>query len=381
MIVQAISDIADLAPYRHRWNALAGECPFRSWAWLSNWWKHYNAHHRLQVLLVAPEAVPCSSDCTRDRGLPHPDQLLAILPAYVEKSRQRGRVLRLLGDGEVCSEHLDLLCENQHAAEASGALAEHLTADPAGWDVIQFSTVVENNRNLGELVQKLTTRGCLVDRRAGANLWSIPLPGSWEEFLAMQSKSHRKQLRQLTSRVLETKRAQWIEVRDHSQFDSAWEVLIDLHQRRRQSLGEPGCFSSPRWANFHREVALELLAANQLRLSYLQLDHRPVAVEYHLADSNATYAYQGGIEPAQLDAEPGQLSLILCIERAIAAGQQRLELLRGDEPYKPHWRAEATPTSDLEIVAPRASARWRHYSWSSLRRASRMVRQFANLLS
>jgi CelD/BcsL family acetyltransferase involved in cellulose biosynthesis len=156
--------------------------------------------------------------------------------------------------------------------------------------------------------------------------------------------------------------------------------LIDLHQRRRQSLDEPGCFASPPWANFHREVALELLNAGQLRLSILELDGRPVAAEYHLASADATYAYQGGIDPERCEDEPGQLSLILCIERALAQRHQRFELLRGDEPYKPHWRAEPTSTSDVEIVSPRTLSRWRNYSFNGLRRAGRLVRQFTNLL-
>ena len=168
---------------------------------------------------------------------------------------------------------------------------------------------------------------------------------------------------------------------DHATFDKAWEILIDLHQRRRQSLGEPGCFASPAWANFHREVALELLTAGTLRLSVLELDGRPVAAEYHLAGSDATYAYQGGIDPDCTADEPGQLSLILCIERAITERHRRFELLRGDEPYKPHWRATPTATCDIEVVSPRTLARWRHFSWNGLRRAGRLVRHFASLLS
>jgi CelD/BcsL family acetyltransferase involved in cellulose biosynthesis len=381
MIVLSVNNVADLAPYRQRWDELAGDCPFRSWAWLTTWWKHYATDHELHVLLVFDDWPACQSSDSCRVDLPNPETLVAILPMYIESSHTRGRVLRLLGDGEVCSEHLDLICDKSHVAEAAQSIARHLLACAERWDTIQFTTLAEANRNFDALVQEFAVSECQVDRDPGMNLWSIPLPASWDDFLAMQSKSHRKQLRQLKNRILESNRARWIDVRDHDEFDRAWEVLIDLHQRRRQSLGERGCFASPAWANFHREVALELLAAGQLRLSVLELDGRPIAAEYHLASETATYAYQGGIDPDHIADEPGQLSLILCIERAIAAGHERFELLRGDEPYKPHWRAVPTATSDIEIVSPRALARWRHYSWSGLRRAGRWVRQVANLLS
>jgi CelD/BcsL family acetyltransferase involved in cellulose biosynthesis len=381
MLVQIVNNVADLAPYQQRWDELAGDCPFRSWTWLSSWWKHYGADHKLQVLLVTDEPLPCGTDKSCQVRPPAPEKVIAIFPAYITTSHTRGRTLRLLGDGEACSEHLDLLCHRDQAAEASRLLASFLIAQANDWDSIQLSTVSEADLNLGPLVRELAVSGCTTKRSVGMNLWTIPLPASWEDFLAMQSKSHRKQLRQLKSRVLESPRACWYEVNEHATFDTTWEILIDLHQRRRQSLGEPGCFASPAWANFHREVALELMTAGKLRLSILELDHRPVAAEYHLAGGDSTFAYQGGIDPDRVADEPGQLSLIRCIERAIADRHQRFELLRGDEPYKPHWRAVPTATCDVEIVSPRVWARWRHYSWSSLRRAGRLVRQFANLLS
>lgn len=380
MIAQTIHQIADLTTYQQRWDELAGDCPFRTWSWLTTWWKHYGKSFDLCILLVGEESTAYETDTNCQPRPPVPENVVAILPAYIETTHARGRVLRLLGDGEVCSEHLDLLCDDARVAEVVKTLADFLIARAESWDAIQVTTLAEKDRHLGQLVHELDKRHH-VHRCPGMNLWSIPLPSTWDDFLAMQSKSHRKQLRQLKSRVLETDRVCWIEVHDQAAFERAWEVLIDLHQRRRQSLDEPGCFASPDWANFHRDVALEMLATGRLQLSILELDGCPIAAEYHLAGRDATYAYQGGIDPNHVADEPGQLSLILCLERAIAAGHKRFELLRGDEPYKPHWRAQPTATSDIDIISPRTWAYWRHYSWSSVRRAGRLVRQFANLLS
>jgi hypothetical protein len=382
MLVRQILNIDDLAPFHASWDELAGDCPFRCWTWLTTWWKHYGIGRTLSVLLVyEDDNSSCSADVTCRNQAPPAEQLVAILPLYIDHSHTQGSVLRLMGDGEVCSEHLDLMCVPSELDVASQALAEYLVAHADEWDAIKLTALAEGTRNLDSLLVALTMAGCELNRTAGVNCWSIPLPANWEEFLAMQSKSHRKQIRQLKSRVLESPRATAYEVSNFREFDEAWEILIDLHQRRRLSLGEPGCFASPQWANFHREVALELLNQGRLRLSVVELDGEPIAADYHLAGNHAIYAYQGGIDPERRDDEPGQLSMILCIERAIAAGCTRFELLRGDEPYKAHWRAEATPTSDIEVIAPRTLAKLRHYSWNGLRRAGRLVRQFTNLLS
>ena len=123
-----------------------------------------------------------------------------------------------------------------------------------------------------------------------------------------------------------------------------WSTFINDVGR---SLGEPGCFASRVFHEFHHEVAGRLLERGQLRVSWMELDGSPAAAEYHVADTKATYAYQGGVDPDRLDEEPGRLSTILCLRAAIEEGHTQIDFLRGDEPYKAHWRA--TPRSDLRL--------------------------------
>ena len=102
-----------------------------------------------------------------------------------------------------------------------------------------------------------------------------------------------------------------------------------------------------------------MLDRGQLRMSWLELDGTSAAAEYHFADSQATYAYQGGVDPDRLAEEPGRLSTILCLQRAMREGHKCLDFLRGDEPYKAHWRAEARATYDYRVVPNRRLARLR----------------------
>jgi CelD/BcsL family acetyltransferase involved in cellulose biosynthesis len=102
------------------------------------------------------------------------------------------------------------------------------------------------------------------------------------------------------------------------------------------------------------------LAEGRLHLSLLELDGEPVAIDYALQDpvgkgSNAVYAYQGGISAAGLQADAGHLSFLAVARAAMESGRTRLDLLRGDEPYKLSWGAKRRPSYTLH-ARPRDTA-------------------------
>jgi CelD/BcsL family acetyltransferase involved in cellulose biosynthesis len=283
-----------------------------------------------------------------------------------------------LGDGEVCSDHLGLLSACAESAGEAEAIAA-CVAQRDDWDLLDFAAVDEDDAATTQFHEALID--CTTSRLITDRSWAIDLPPNWEAFLAMQSKSHRKQLRQLHRRVLESDHAQWRLAQSPSEFGGAWATLVDLHQRRRQSLGQPGCFSSTTWAAFHWDVAQRLLTDGRLRLSTLELQGKPIAAEYHLAGDRTTFAYQGGVDPDRLADEPGQLSTICSIKRAIDEGHRRFDLLRGDEPYKAHWRAVPRQAVRLIAVPGRMWPAVRHRTWQATREFARAARQVTGFFS
>jgi len=398
MQVKCVQQWDRLAPLASQWDQLAGACPFRGWSWLSNWWRYYGdmrsdlpsngglrPDRELYVLLVFDDLKPRNPSVSHNHGVgadsavgerPGKQRLVAIVPCYLERTITRGRVLRLLGDGEVCVDHLSILLDLSRVDEHQviSALATYLENNEADWDLLEFFGLEASDTTMGRLFAKMAQRGCLVRNLAGPQRWSVSLPESWELFLARHSKSHRKQLRRLQSRVLETDRAVWHMAQSDRQLETGWECLVDLHQRRRRSLGQPGCFASPRFASFHRKVTACLLAEGKLQLSWLELDGEPVAAEYMVTGNAISYAYQGGLSPERIKESPGQLALICSIQQAIASGHRQFDFLRGDEPYKAHWRAEPHATLQVRVVPPRLGARWRYRSWSHMRQAGQWMR-------
>lgn len=347
MTVDVLQSVEAIASIAQQWNRLAWACPMRSYDWLEAWWRHYQPGGRPMVLAV------------RDgRG-----RLAGLAPWRVEVSPHRGRVIRWLGDGRACSDHLSLLVDRQ---EETAAVAERLVAflleSASDWDLLRLDDCDAGDPCLSALVDQLACRGMKAAERNAGACWAIDLPADWESFLAMQSKSHRKQLRRADRNHLQAGHCRWRMVADTEQLAEVWPVLVDLHQRRRRSLGEPGCFACARFAAFHAEVSQRLLDRGQLRLSVLELHGRPAAAEYHFAGTDTVFAYQGGVDPERLEDGPGQLSMIAAVRRAIEERARVFDLLRGDEPYKPHWRATPRPTCDLRVASPRRSAAARAYA-------------------
>ena len=108
----------------------------------------------------------------------------------------------------------------------------------------------------------------------------------------MVSKGHRKKPAGPIATLFQTGRAVLRTVENCEQLDPAMDVLIDLHQKRRQMLGEPGCFASPRFTAFHREVAQRLLAGRPIATPNAGTRRTDGGRGYQLASQGVTYVYQ-----------------------------------------------------------------------------------------
>jgi CelD/BcsL family acetyltransferase involved in cellulose biosynthesis len=367
MRIVRFTDLAELKPYADAWDELAHGVPFRTWTWMSCWWRHY-ATARPSALYVLG---------VFDRA----DRLVGVAPWYMSRSSTWGRVIQWLGSGEVCSDYLDVLCRPADVDVVAESLAQWLAdrrcagaRGPDAWDLARWTAVDAQSPVAPRIAGHLERLGCLVNLRDGPRCWRLELPTQWEAYHALLSKSHRKQVRRLERNVLDTGRVRLHSTESMAQWSAAMSVLVDLHGRRRNELGQRGCFVAPRFAAFHHEVSAALLRRGQCELHWLELDGRPVAAEYHLLGNGVAYAYQAGVLPEALDCEPGKLITIALLRRAVERGYREFDFLRGDEPYKAHFRAQARPTREFRVAPPNRAARWRLQLWAAGSRVRQWMR-------
>lgn len=341
------------------WNRLAGDPPCRRWDWLEPWWRHYRKPgDELFVLAVHDEDDKC----------------MGIAPWYISRSLRHGRVIRFLGSGDVYSDYLTIFSTPEQASSVAEDISEFLCDQAAGeWDMIELSGVPAADSAVTALVAKLSERELVVHQQQGENCWRLPLPGDWESYVKRLSKTRRERTRQIVRTLFDTGRVQSRQVVDASLLPRYFDLLVDLHQKRRCELGQRGCFADSRFRSYHREVIERFFASGRLRLRCAELDGRPIAIEYGLVGGSVIYFYQSGIETDLLAERPGWIGTIASLRAGIAEGFQAYDFMRGDEPYKSSWRAEPHPTVDFRIVANRTSAQLRHTAWL----AERHMKQWA----
>jgi CelD/BcsL family acetyltransferase involved in cellulose biosynthesis len=343
------------------WNLLAGSVPFRSFEWMESWWRHYQLPGWQSYLLTVEDAAGA---------------IVGIAPWYLARSPIAGRVMQFMGSGEACSEYLTVLTRPGSEREIAAALSQWLSTEGAGdWDLLHLTAVLESDPAASALAEEFARRGHLIDQQPGMPCWQCELPATWDEFVRRLSKSRRERVRQLTRKYFDTGRVQTHWVATEAELDKAFAMFVDMHQRRRQSLGQPGCYASQRFAAFHRDVSHRLCAEGKLRLLWTELDGRPVGAEYDFIDDRTVYYYSTGVEPDATADNPGWLAMIGSLRRAIDEGCRSFDFLRGDEAYKCSWGAKSCATVETRIVGRRRLAGLRHAAWLGRQQFRRWAKQ------
>lgn len=343
---------------RQGWDRLASNLPFRQWQWLSTWWDFYRETNSRLLLLGVYDSS---------------GELAGLAPWHVERDPWAGRVVRFLGSGEVCSDYLTILAEPESAHAVARAVAAWLD-ESRDWDAIELDGMSADDAAIQELVQTLGHAGHCVVSQPASRAWRTQLPSAWPDYVQGLRKQRRGGVRTLERRFFDTGRATIQTATDGASLARGLEVLAYLHQRRRESLGDAGCFASPRFHAFLAEAAARFLATGQLRLQWTELDGQVVAAAFCLLGASGVYYYQSGIEPDAMQQKPGWLQLIGTLKQVIAEGYTEFDFLRGDEPYKLDWRAEPWPLAKVRIASHRPLARWRHRGWLAQQRLKQWLR-------
>ncbi len=366
--VTVFDSLSGWEPLAPSWQQLAAGQPMRSFSWARLWWEHCATGADEPFVMAVVD---------------HQQDVQALLPWYRQRHPWLGRVLRWVGDRLVATDHLDLLAHEPAAPQAIAQLAQFLLRTARGnarskealWDLIHLQAVPCAANHTLWLLQRLQSRGLQLWWRPDQGHWQLPLPESWEELLGRFSKGHRKQLRRLKRTYLDSGRVTVSAPCCGSQREHAFRLLVALHQKRWQSQGEPGCFASDAFTQFHRQVIqAETLGKHTVRLWHLMLDGKAVAAEYQLCAPGGWMLYQGGLDPQALTHQPGRLALVVTLLEAIRNRVPVLDFLRGDEPYKAHFRAIRYPCAEVRVLAPALACRLRHAGYLAAHRAKRLIR-------
>lgn len=329
--------------------ALDSGGPFGRAIWWESWWRHLRPRGSQLFLLSVLEG----------------DKLLGLAPWYIQRAYGFGRVVRCLGDGRASSDYMTICAAPSRREEVWREVTKWVAAEAGrSWDTMILSGVSAADEQLHAFCEQVRQQDVVVDQRTVTNTWRVSLPETWEAYIDLFSKQQRNRLRRTKRDMLDSGRAVMHRVTSLADFDRGFEIQRHLHQRRRNSLGDRGCYADPKFEAFVHEANQRFLQQGKLRLQWTAVDGQPVAFDAGYVDQKGVFVYQTAFDPDWSDLSPGRLHLQASILKAIEEGYRFFDFLRGDEPYKAHFRASPIPLLETRLIAPRVLPRLGHRTWN-----------------
>jgi CelD/BcsL family acetyltransferase involved in cellulose biosynthesis len=360
-----LSATDEFASLRSEWaelfEAAACESVFLSFEWMFTWWKHWGPDRRLAIVAVR-------DDC---------GTLVALAPFSIARSRPSGmRRLSFLADDHVGSDYLGILARPGWEKAAVEAIASALLFHRRDWDYIELGDA-EDSSLLASLCARLETAGMTATKTHASTCHFIPLPSSFDGYLAGIGIKLRANYRRRWRILERTGPAEFIAVSDPAGLERHFPELVRLHRIRFERRQQESAFVRPGVPAFHEEALKALAARGWARLYLLRANGQVVAALYGFSMGSAFQFYQCGMDPEWMKVSVGQILVGRSIDEAIRTGHSDFDFLRGDESYKAQWteRTRETVTVRLFDYRPASlAARAAYVAAAALRRVKRWVK-------
>ncbi|MHC3470365.1 GNAT family N-acetyltransferase [Streptomyces sp. 7R007] len=328
-VVTEESAFGQLAP---EWGRLYRRCaaatPFQSHAWLHSWWLSYGRPGRLRLLLV------------RDGR-----DLVAAAPLM----RVRRPVPALVPLGGAISDYGDVLLDDERGEAAVSALTEGLYA-AARTALIDLREV-----RPGGAAEEVYDHWCGPRRRVSDSLClelpAVPMDDLVARLPSAKAQRVRAKLRKLAALGVER------HVVAPDEVDKALHRLVELHRLQWEGRKVTGEHLRPRFREHLVRSVGSMVRSGDAVVTEFRLADDVVAVDLTLLSRRLAGGYLYGAHPClrQRKADVAVMLLDACAEHARAGERETLSLLRGDEPYKHHWRPQPVGNQRL-LLARRRTA-------------------------
>ncbi|MFJ2394964.1 GNAT family N-acetyltransferase [Streptomyces sp. NPDC087843] len=329
---EIITDEREFAALAPAWGRLYGRCaaatPFQSHAWLYSWWLSYGTPGRLRLVLV------------RDG-----DELRAVAPLM----RVRRPLPALVPLGGAISDYGDVLLDDEYADRAAATLAEGLSL-AARSALIDFREV-----RPGGAVERIYERWRGPRRRVSDSL-CLELPAlSMDELVrrlpSSKAQRVRAKLRKLAALGIEPR------IVPAGEVDAALCRLLELHRLQWQGRKVTSEHLQERFAEHLVRSVGPMVSSGDAVVTEFRLDGNVMAVDLTLLSPRLAGGYLYGAHPdlRERKADVAVMLLDACARHTEGDRHGALSLLRGDEPYKHHWRPNPVVNQRL-LLARRRTA-------------------------
>jgi CelD/BcsL family acetyltransferase involved in cellulose biosynthesis len=304
---------------------------FSSPEWNKLWWQEFGTGRDLLLM-------------TMMRG----DEVAAIVPMYRKEEAGR-RILRFVG-GIDLTDYLGPICSLQDRNAVAETLVDWLATTDVWWDELDAHSMPVPLGFAEFLVDHADRHGFdfILDQEEVSAI--LPLDSNWDAYLASLDSKQRHELKRKIRRLAREHPDARVRSSTAASLDLDLEIFFDMH---REAQGDKGHFMSPGVATFFERVARGFMALGWLRLDFLEIGARAVAVTFGFEVSRRFYLYNSAFLPAARKMSPGVVLVGHLVKRAIGNQVQYFDFLRGPERYKYQFGAEAVPLHNVRVFNKR----------------------------
>jgi CelD/BcsL family acetyltransferase involved in cellulose biosynthesis len=343
--VAIVQDEQEFATLEEQWEELYYDSPhatpFQSWAWLYSWWEFYGRDYELRLITVR-----------NDR-----DVLVGVAPLMLERMAGFGRLL-FVGTG--LTDHLDVLAREGWEGSISEALARTLRR-MTSWQLVDLQQLRPGAVAWGLL---RWWDGPLL------RVWQDGFPvvdvRPWDELLMSLSKN----LRSTVRRTLRRAEADGVSRKLASVDDAevAATRLVALHRELWQERDIGPEHLTNRFESYVIAIARRMIAHGFGGITEFWRDGEVAISDFWVCGHDFLGTYMLGANQAALQRyQWSSLYIWDAVETAHSKDRNRIDLLRGEEPYKLRWSSEIVPNHRL--ILGRQWTTWAPYAGYHLLRS------------
>ena len=300
---------------------------FNSHLWLKTWLSTYEQKNwQLKIYAVY-----------------HKEKLVSLAPFYIQKNTKWSQptILYPLGQGEpekseIASEYSDLYITKGYEEGVIQLLVKKL--EELNIDQIQWRASLKSSH-----INRLLKAAFSYQTEVTHSRYFIERPTWSLDNLSKNTRSrYKRSINQLNKINASFK---WV---DKNDYDTFFQILAQLHQTRWLNKGKAGVFSEHDFKKFHKNY--RHANPNNIRISAIILNSKPIAINYYLADKSTLYFYQCGWD--ETNYANYSLGMALHLWSIQHCSHQYYDFMMGkkQDSYKAKFGTEQQPMHNITIT-------------------------------
>jgi CelD/BcsL family acetyltransferase involved in cellulose biosynthesis len=323
--IEFLNEAQDFADLREDWENLyqssVRATPFQTWGWLYSWWESYGGAYELRLITM------------RDGNL-----LVGAIPLMLERSL--GSPGRLLFIGTGLTDYLDILARKGFEAQVAEAGTKALMR-LGSWKLLTLDDLAPEAA-AWSLCRRWPGPRTYVCQKAWQG-WQLGCPvievKPWDELLTSVSTRLRKNARRSLRRAADDN-VRGVPAGPH-EAERAAQRLVALHRKMLQERGLNPEHSSDRFETHLVAAAKRMTTSRSGAIYEFWRGGEVLASHFLLFGHDFVGDYMVGAKLEALQRyQMHSLYTWNAVHIARCRGNNRISLLRGEEPYKLRWASE-----------------------------------------